>query len=218
MTTQYLHLRLPAPPASADGRAYFFSPDVGPPTVADVVFFVDYENMRRSLNGVYGEASDEFDPIKLAQLVLDRRLGPSRLKELRIYRGIPNRTIERNKSKKDGRQRRRWLGDPATVFIGRPMQYRRGSRVGREKGIDIALAIDAIVHAFRHRADCIVICSRDSDLEPVIEFLLTGLAQPVCVEVVGIRGLSRLKFRRTEEPWCHFLTKEDFEAIRDDEV
>lgn len=212
----YLYLRLPAPPASADGRAYFFSPDVGPATLDDVVFFVDYENIRQSLNGAYGQVNDEFDPVKLAHLIVKRRRGPSRIKELRIYRGIPNRIIERDRNRKDGRQRRRWLRDTTVVFIGRPMQYRRGSRKGREKGIDIALAVDAIVHAFRHRADCVVICSRDSDLEPVIEFLLTGLAHPIRVEVVGIRGLSRLKFRHTEEPWCHYLSREDFEVIRDD--
>lgn len=211
----YLFLRLPAPPASAAGRAYFFEPDRGPTGPDQVVVFVDYENIRKSLNGKFGESKDEFDPVALADIVVRRRRKKSKLKELRIYRGVPDRMIEVEKFEKDRRQWRKWLQSPRVTFIGRQMKYQGRSGVGREKGIDTALAVDAIVHAFRHRADCIVICSRDSDLEPVIEFLLTGLVQPIRVEVVGVHGLSRLKFRHTEEPWCHFLSREDFEVIRD---
>jgi uncharacterized LabA/DUF88 family protein len=213
---RYLYLRLPAPPASADGRAYFFFPNVATNAVDEVVLFVDYENIRQSLNARFGRRRDEFDPIKYSNLIIGRRRKPTQLKELRIYRGVPDRNREPERFQKDRRQIRRWLRDPKVVFIGRPMKYVENSGAGREKGIDTALAIDAIVHAFRYRADGIIICSRDSDLEPVIEFLLTGLFQPAQVEVVGVKGLSRLKFRNTERPWCHYLTREDFELIRED--
>lgn len=216
MSMRYLWVRLPAPPASADGRAYFFSPDIASNAVDEVVLFVDYENVRQSLNGRFGRRRDEFDPIKYSNLILGRRRKPSHLKELRIYRGVPDRNREPERFRKDRRQLRGWLRDSRVVFIGRAMKYMENSGVGREKGIDTALAIDAIVHAFRYRADTIIICSRDSDLEPVIEFLLTGLSHPVPVEVSGIKGLSRLKFQKTQQPWCHYLTREDFERIRED--
>lgn len=212
----YLVVRPPAPPVNADGRAYFFVPDVGPPLIDDVVVFVDYENIRQSLSRKFGHRLDEINPVALADLLVERRRRKSRLKELRIYRGIPDRVIERDRHKKDRRQQKRWLQSPKVEFVGRPMKYGRGSAHGKEKGIDTALAVDVIVHAFRHRADCVIICSRDSDLEPVVEFLLTGLIQPIPIEVVGVHGLSRLKFRGRDYPWCHFLSREDFEAIRDD--
>jgi len=216
MNLGYLHFRLPAPPASADGRAYFFVPDTDSGSVEDVVVFVDYENIRQSLNGKFGQRDGEFDPNRLARILIERRNRESRLKELRIYRGIPDRVLERDKHRKDQRQRKKWLREPGVLFVGRPLKYARGSRRGREKGIDTALAIDVIVHPFRHRADCVIICSRDSDLELILEFLLDGPLRPMRVEVVGIHGLSRLKLRGTERPWCHYLSREDFEAIRDD--
>jgi len=102
------------------------------------------------------------------------------------------------------------------MFVGRPLRYQGDSRVGREKGIDIALAIDLVALAFWSPSDVFVVASRDTDLEPAIELVLGGKLGDRVVEVVGIRGRSRLRCQVGPSPWCHYLSREDFEAIRDD--
>ena len=135
---------------------------------------------------------------------------------MRIYRGIPNRHLEPEKARVDRRRRRRWLRDGRVVFVGRRMQYRGDSQIGREKGIDTALAIDLVALAFWFPRDVFIVASRDTDIEPAIELLLSGRLGQRVVEVVGIRGRQRLRGQSGPTPWCHYLTREDFESIRED--
>lgn len=212
----YLLIRLPAPPAHADGRVLLFQADhVGVP-VDNVVVLIDYENIRQSGYRGTDDRNSVFDPVSMAELVVRRRKQPSRLKSVRVYRGIPNRKFERGKARADRLQRERWLRDTRVAFIGRDVQYRGEPPRPREKGIDTALAIDLVALAFWSESDVFIVASRDTDLEPAIELVMSGKLGNRVVEVVGVKGLSRLRCQTGPVPWCHYLSREDFEAIRDD--
>ena len=71
----------------------------------------------------------------------------------------------------------RWAAQGATP-IARPLRYPPGWKLGSserpiEKGIDVKLAIDAVMMALRGEYDVAVIASCDTDLVPVLEALLS---------------------------------------------
>ena len=85
----------------------------------------------------------------------------------------------------------------------------------REKGVDVAIATDIVSLALRDECDVIVVASADTDLRPAIEEARTRTR--VKVEVAawwGQRTRQRLSLR--PNVWCHWLRREDYEAVRDD--
>lgn len=184
--------------------------------VEPVTLYVDYENLRLSLKTAFALETGHFDPRKLADLVIGRRQRLSALTEVRVYRAIADPVRDPRRAQDDMRRVRRWLSQDRVAFIGRPLRYIASTGAMKEKGIDIALAVDVLMNAFERSSDVVVVASRDSDFEPLIDSLMHRASLRRHVELVGIVGLSRVTLRDTQLPWCHYLSREDFEAIRDD--
>lgn len=54
----------------------------------------------------------------------------------------------------------------------RPLSYRgKHDTRGREKGVDVQIAVDIVRHAFGGAFDCIVLGSADTDLMPALRFV-----------------------------------------------
>lgn len=85
-----------------------------------------------------------------------------------------------------------------------------------EKGIDVSLAVDLIRHAHSEIDADVIIASRDSDLNPALEAFVEADGLGRRIEVVSAHSLERLRLWNSNRPWCHYLSREDFEAIRDD--
>lgn len=183
-----------------------------------VVLYVDYENVRYWQTHAFDLAPVDINVIRLGELIVSRRHEPSSLREVRVYRGVPRRRLERKKFDQQVKWSERLREDDRVILISRPLKYiaTQGKPVGIKKGIDVALAIDLVAHPLRHAGAAAVLASRDDDLSPALEAfvdLAEGLSP---IEVVSSRSLSRLRLGDGWRPWCHQLSREDFEAIRDD--
>lgn len=148
------------------------------PEVKRALVYFDGQNLFNAAK----EAFDEFegfhfpsyDPIKLSEYVC--RIQGWRLDGIFFYTGIPDET---------DRRRRWWLrklqvmGSREVKTFSRTLRYREQevlagdrvvrARVGREKGIDVRLALDMVRHALENRFDVAVIFSQDQDLSEAVQ-------------------------------------------------
>ena len=86
----------------------------------------------------------------------------------------------------------------------------------QEKGVDVAIATDLVSLALRDQCDIAVVASADSDLIPAIEEVQNQTS--VKIEVAAWRGSVHRQRLSVSGPrvWCHWLTREDYERVRDD--
>jgi uncharacterized LabA/DUF88 family protein len=183
-----------------------------------VVFFVDYENLRYSPKHGFGCDPIDVSPIKLAQLVVSRRNVKSHVERVRVYRGIARADMNDPRASSDMARLERWKRDVQVTPITRPLQYswRDGVRTSFEKGIDVALAVDLIRLAHSSADVDAIVVSRDSDLNPALEAFVESDCLGRRIEVVSVKKVERLRLWNSSKPWCHYLTREDFERIRED--
>lgn len=190
------------------------------PLPTRVVVFLDYQNAHgwaRQLYCPYGTPLHRclINPIRLAELIVERRANPGVLTGIRVYRGRtdPERAPEATAA--SDAQTSAWLQDRRLVAIRRQLNYRRWpDERPREKGIDVRLAVDFVRLAMEKRYDVGVLMSSDSDLAPAIETVYELRAAHV--EVAAWTGAPRLRFPgEPQRPWCHYLSENDFELVRD---
>lgn len=130
-----------------------------------VVLFIDWQNVfaqaRRLFHaGQRGSqvADGQIDPKKLADLLCQcAPLGVQReLEDVRIYCGLADQHEQPKMFVSRSNQSRAWRLAGATVST-RPLQYlnQQGSnrKIAREKGIDVAIAIDFVAMAIRGQYD-----------------------------------------------------------------
>jgi hypothetical protein len=141
------------------------------------IVLVDYQNMYREARRAFGWENSPGHYGNLKPIALGRILTPGRDRELvqvRVYTGMPS--AKRAKTGNAIMQRRlaAWVADnPKCVEVfPRPMQYIGKDDKGREKGIDVELAIDLVSLAMDDKFDVVVVASADTDLQPPIEFVL----------------------------------------------
>jgi hypothetical protein len=195
-----------------------------------VIVFIDAQNAYHGIRrAFFDDTSDpnyvgNFQPLALGHLLASRATtsfsGAARvLKEVRIYRGLPD-------SRKDGkgyavssRQFGSWGSDPLVHVFTRPLRYPRGWPAQRpeEKGIDVRLAIDFLAMAIRREYEVGIIVSQDQDLLPALE-AVCDLNLPIACEVVTWASAPNTGYRLRvpgRNLWCHYLSGNDFDAIED---
>ena len=193
-----------------------------------VVLFVDWQNVFNGARALFHHrqqsqsTNGQIDPIKLGELICRRSpAGTERvLQDVRVYCGIAERRQDPVMFASRSNQCRSWAQTGASVFT-RPLQYlpaRFGNReIAREKGIDVAIAVDFVAMAIRGQFDVGILFSADTDLRPPLEFVAAeypGLQVEVAAWMSG-RNARRLNFDAPNETWCHFLKESDYKAIRD---
>ncbi len=145
------------------------------PTLRAITFF-DGQNLYRSVKDAWGCSHPNYDVVGLSRAVCERE-GWILSAMPRFYTGVPREvdsprwhTFWANKLRAIGRQ-------GCTVFKGQ-VRYRTeevrlgdGTQVtrthGREKGVDVRIAIDLIRLAHRRQYDVAVVFSQDQDLREV---------------------------------------------------
>jgi NYN domain len=183
-----------------------------------VVLYVDYENVRYWQLHEFGMKPAEFNVVRLGQIIVDRRHEASLLLQVRTYRGSPSARFDRRRFNRQRRWLARNMTDSRFVFIDRPLKYPKPGEAFPpvEKGIDVALAIDLVMHPLRLPDAAAVLVTRDTDLEPALEAFVSLANGKTPIEVVSCGEATRLHLASRMRPWCHYLTREDFERIRED--
>lgn len=186
--------------------------------IRPVVLYVDYENLRHWQTDAYDQHPADLNVVVLGELIAARRHEESHLMQARVYRGTPNRKTDSVRADRQALWLARSQRDPRFVFITQPLKYRWDGTKNCpiEKGIDVSLAIDLVMHPFRFPTCAAVLLSRDQDFQPALEAFVDFAAGLAPLEVASCPPLSRLYLGKTKRPWCHYLSREDLVAIRDD--
>lgn len=159
---------------------------------------------------------------------------PQILKQIRIYTGIPSSIIDRASYDRQRRQISAWtLLDLRIVVTARELRYPSGwpnshntEEKPREKGVDIAIAVDFVSMAFKQEFETGILFSADTDFKPALEFVWSSSisAKP---EVAAWRGdpsngtnkkgyNQRLSLDSNDKfPFCHYLRLSDYEQVKD---
>ncbi|MGO1590892.1 MAG: NYN domain-containing protein [Ancrocorticia sp.] len=185
-----------------------------------VVLFMDYQNVhgwarRQFLPFGSGASNGHVFPLKVGELLTERRQRESDLLEVRVYRGRPNPERQPGAAQANDRQADMWDRSDQVTVVRRNLQYPSDfpASAASEKGIDVAIAVDMIRLGMSGYMDVAVLFSSDNDLMPAVE-VLWGM--PDChVEVASWTGAHRIRFSGTQQPWCHHLSEADFRAVQD---
>jgi uncharacterized LabA/DUF88 family protein len=186
-----------------------------------VMVFIDYQNMATCGYDHFPQCAglrqfSHINPIRLAELIVDRRKYPSDLVGIRVYRGRPSPNRQRGAAAVNDIQASRWERDPRVTVVRRQLRYPRDYPLVRpqEKGIDVALAVDFVRMAYEGAYDVGIIASHDTDLAPALETVY-GL-RLAHVEMSGWARRNGLWFPGAQLPWYHNLHERDYRAVCDD--
>ena len=144
------------------------------PASKRAITFVDGQNLYRCVKDTFGCSHPNYDVAKLSRVVCGA--AGLTLCGARFYTGVP-----------DARDNARWhdfwsrkllaISRQGVRTFSRPLRYRYETialsggkftrRQGREKGIDVRIAIDLITLAYRREYDVAVVFSQDQDLSEV---------------------------------------------------
>jgi uncharacterized LabA/DUF88 family protein len=193
-----------------------------------VVVLIDYQNVlndarRAFCNRPFSAADGQVDPLRYGQHIARQQpLGTSgrrRLGEVRVYRGRPDPRKEGQTYAAHMRQSAAWEQSGVTV-ITRPLRYPREWPRHRveEKGIDVQIAIDAVMRAINRELDVAVLASTDTDLRPVLEAFHVLPLDPQPIIETAAWSSERLS-KKLQIPghhvWTHFLHDGDYRRLRD---
>jgi uncharacterized LabA/DUF88 family protein len=195
--------------------------------VPRVILFIDYQNMYRDAQeAFFGKNSHyldgQFDPVALANLICSRRpFGAKKetreLAEVRLYTGRPVRKLEPKSHSAFRRQQAAWEEKGIRVSSRRLQYLDWPKNRPRQKGVDVALAVDFVVMACEGEYDIGVIASTDTDLLPALEYV-SG-TDAITAEVAAWWGeaeTTRKQLRVTSRSvWCHRLLRNDYDAVSD---
>ncbi|MCC6791842.1 MAG: NYN domain-containing protein [Thermomicrobiales bacterium] len=200
--------------------------------------FIDYQNVYRDANRAFGgglySSDGQIDPIRYAQHLAGLRPQGSRrerraLEAIRIYRGRPHSEKQAKTAAAHMRQVATWEKEGeawkpggltvVTRDLRYPRDYPRGGGRPEEKGIDVALAIDAVTMAINRELDVAMLASTDTDQRPVLEaFAALPIDPAPTLETVA--WMSRTFSKKLQAPdvetFVHRLSKTAYEKVHDD--
>ncbi|MHB1527729.1 MAG: NYN domain-containing protein [Candidatus Dormibacteria bacterium] len=201
-----------------------------------VVVFIDYQNLYHGAREAFGSPGTDrptfghVRPLRLGLLLtqLGDEVDPSReLTQVRVYRGEPGPQSLPALQSAFQRQVAAWeRRRPVLEVIRRPLRYRptawdqQGRACawdkGREKGIDVLIALDMALSALRDDYDVAILFSGDTDLIPAIDAVVeAGKRVENAVWKPDHDHPRPLRSTKTRL-WCHQLDRRGFESVRDD--
>jgi uncharacterized LabA/DUF88 family protein len=191
-----------------------------------VAVFIDYQNVHMAAHGLFGGVGDPPErslvhPVRLSERLVEARKIDSELTSIRIFRGRPNPEHHPIPTAANDAQTAAWERDRRVRVTRRDLNYRGWPAVPpREKGVDVALAIDLVESALLREYDAAIVFTSDTDLLPALEMAFRRTDPRI--EIASWVGAKPLWFAeglaarpRRYLPYCHFLNEQDFAAVRD---
>lgn len=183
-----------------------------------VTVFIDYQNLHMSAHEMwcaFGSPPESClpHPVKVAEEIVANRAPGGTLTAIHVYRGRPDPRKEPRLTQATDRQTQAWLNDDPRLNVHRrPLRYPRDfGKPGcverpREKGVDVQLAVDVVRMAIEREFEVGIVCTRDTDLLPAIEYVMQ--ANGPHIEVATWAGATKLKAsHRGKRLWCHELSE-----------
>ena len=195
------------------------------PMVDRVVVFVDYQNVYMSARQAFHPSpwaiphwEGQIDPLALGQLIVRRSPFDRKLVGVRMYRGIPDSTKDPKGHGACLRHIAAWSKSEAIEVVARPLRYPAGwpKKKPKEKGVDVALAVDFVLMAVRQDYEVGILISADTDLTPALEAVVD--LEAARVEVGAWSSAHRPSSRLAIDArslWCHWLDVRDYMCIQD---
>jgi uncharacterized LabA/DUF88 family protein len=190
--------------------------------------FIDYQNTyngaREAFHAYDAPNTDgQIDPARLGEVIAAKDLFQPELSAVRVYRGRPDSLKDPRGYAANLRQCSAWENaSPLRVkVIWRTLRYPRNwpDEAEEEKGIDVALAIDAVMMAVRGEYDIGVVMSTDTDIKPALEEVAQMRADPYPRITVAAWSSPDRHSRRLSisgrQLWCYWLGREDYNACAD---
>lgn len=187
-----------------------------PPYFPIAIAFFDGQNLFYSAKREFGYTYLNYDPKRLAQQICHNQGW--QLTWVRFYTGIPDASDHRshfwrakfNQMKRDGitvfSRELRYQNEEVALSNGQTQLV----RVGKEKGIDVRIAIDIIRLAHQRAYDVAIVFSQDQDLSEVAKeirviaqeqnrWIKMACAFP-CAANPGNRGIDQTDWIRIDKP------------------
>lgn len=204
-----------------------------------VVVFLDWQNIyMRARESFHDRAVDpaykgQVDPVDLAHVLKDdyAHRHPDEvfeLEQIRIYRGRPTQQDDPKGYAAFRRQEAVWRSNNKIRPTFNDLRYPDGwGEEGcvdkpREKGIDVALAVDLVTLATEGVYEVGIVMSADYDLKPALDYVVrrsVSRGTPV-VEVAawkGDRGARPLRVRLDGRPlYCIWLDRQAYWGVVDE--
>ena len=185
--------------------------------------FFDYQNVYHSARRAFHNQDappsfGQISPLSLAELICDLRMPDTDadgyvLEEVRVYRGMPRLTDVGHASAH--RQIAQWRAQGITVLT-RPLSGSPGAP--REKGIDVALALDFYAGIVDGSFDIGILMTMDRDFEPLLEKVRDvrpGLPVPIETAVWWAPPRQQTILRASGDIACHRLREREYDLVRD---
>lgn len=164
-----------------------------------VVVVMDYQNVHLTAHGIFVPERERWEalisPMRFARVAVRRRNERQRegfpageLVGVHAFRGLPNSVYDPKQHRRATAQADQWRREGAVVELrdlkydyqrqadGRPATDINGRKIpigpGREKGVDVLVAITCLRQAQRTDVDVVILASRDTDLVPVLDALV----------------------------------------------
>lgn len=192
--------------------------------IADrVVLFIDYQNVYKTAREAFHSRSaphwyGQIDPVALGELIVARSPFERTLSGVRIYRGIQDSAKDPKGYAASRRQITAWSRYMRVEVLTRTLRYPSGwpREKPMEKGIDVSLALDYALMAYRQEYDVGILMSTDTDLKPALEAVVDLEAARVEVAAWSSqRGHSSRLAIKSRKIWCHWLGRDAYTSVQD---
>lgn len=192
-----------------------------------VVVFIDYQNVYQGARRCFRpDTASHVDGQIQPRLTALKLKGADRvereLREVRVYRGLPSNRRDPKGYRASHRQVDLWSNQPLVRPITRGLNY-RNPKSPKEKGVDVAIAVDFVVMAVRGEYDVGILFSCDTDLLPALEAVAT--LDPEMRPQIEVASWSngnpqdarplRLSPEFGGGPPAHLLRATDYDSVHD---
>lgn len=195
-----------------------------------VVVFIDSQNLVRDARQAFHDPRVDpphighVDPGALSKLLLSVGSKGRVLQQVRVYTGRPSNDKQPSAYKAFLRRKEAWEKTDVDIEVfPRTLRYPENwpTEPAREKGVDVALAVDLVRLALIEESlDVGIIASTDSDLQPALQAVAESPKSRAWgwprVEVMVWKPLwgKRLNLP-LKSLWCHGLTRDQYEQVMD---